>query len=209
MTLEALDAAARAQALAVMGALHPPEGGTLILLGPDEPAFWPVFTASPEYADGAPDPLDRWSKRVIGGLAQTLGAGAEFPSDGPPYPPFITWALDSGRCWSSPVGLLVHDRAGLFASFRGALRLAERLDRPAPPARSPCSYCLGPCISACPVGAFAGGAYDVAVCKAHLDTAEGADCWQGCLVRRACPVSVRYGRLPEQSVFHMKAFHPQ
>ena len=29
-------------------------GGTLLLLGPDEPAFWPLFQASPEYPDGAP-----------------------------------------------------------------------------------------------------------------------------------------------------------
>ena len=58
----------RAEALAC-GALHPgpddcaPEGtGTLILLGPHEPRFWTAFAESPEYRDGAPDPLDRWSR---------------------------------------------------------------------------------------------------------------------------------------------------
>ena len=203
-----LDAAARAVGLAVLGALHE-DGGTVVMLGPDEPEFWALFTASGEYSDGQPDPLDRWSKRVIGGLAEAFGGSAVFPSDGPPYPPFISWALATGRCWSSPVGLLVHDTAGLFTSFRGVIRFETALDIPPPPSRSPCSYCMGPCISACPAMAFASGSYDVAACKAHIETDAGAECYQGCKVRIACPVSQSYGRLPEQSEFHMKAFHPK
>jgi len=57
--------------------------------------------------------------------------------------------------------------------------------------------------------AFAGGSYDVAACKAHLETPEGAECYKGCKVRRACPISQSYGRLEAQSEFHMKAFHPK
>lgn len=203
-----LDAAARAEGLTVLGALH--EGAdTVALLGPDEPAFWAIFTASQEYADGQHDPLDRWSKRVIGGLAEAFKGRAVFPSDGPPYPPFIAWALATGRCWSSPVNLLVHDKAGLFVSFRGALRLSGHIDIPKAPPRSPCSYCMGPCITACPAMALTAGNYDVAACKSHIETDAGADCYQGCKVRMACPVSQSYGRLPEQSEFHMKAFHPK
>lgn len=203
-----LDPAPDSVALEIVGQLA---GGpdTIILLGPKEPEFWPAFSSSEEFADGAPDPLDRYSKRIVGELAQDWGGKAVFPSDGPPYPPFITWALESGEIWSSPVGLMVHHRQGLWLSFRGAVRL-EGQELQAPKAsRSPCSYCMGPCISACPVGAFAGGSYDVEACKARLDTAEGADCWKGCLVRRACPISQSYGRLSEQSEFHMKAFYPK
>lgn len=214
MTLARLDCAARARALAVRGALHPgpddgaPEGpGTIVLLGPDEPHFWPVFAASEMYADGKPDPLDRWSKRQIGALAAEFGGQALFPSDGPPYPPFIRWALDSGQTWPAPVGLLVHDRAGLFVSYRGALALPERLPLPAP-AQRPCDSCAArACETACPVGALAPGQnYDVPRCRAHVLSDAGADCRQGCLVRRACPVSERFGRLSEQSRFHMAAF---
>ena len=75
----------------VLGAFHPgpdddaPAGcGTLVLLGPDGPGFWTIFRASPEVGDGAPDPLDRWSERVIGALAARLGAAALFPFGGPP-----------------------------------------------------------------------------------------------------------------------------
>lgn len=209
MTYEEISSAAQGSCVVIVGALHTEDGGTLLLIGPDEPSFWDQFTASPEFDDGEDDPLDRWSKRNIGALAKKFNAEALFPSDGPPYPPFLQWAIDSGRCWSSPVHLLVHDTAGLFLSFRGALKLAERLELPMTPKQSPCSHCMGPCITACPVMAFASGSYDVDVCKTHIETPEGSDCYQGCLVRRACPVSQSYGRLPEQSEFHMKAFHPK
>ena len=189
-----------------MGALHD-AGATLVLLGAG-PGFWPVFTASPEHADGAPDPIDRWSRRVIGGLAP--GARAVFPFDGPPYAPFLAWARASGAAWDSPVGMLVHDRAGLMISYRGALRFEGELPLPPRPASAPCTACAAPCTTACPVDALsAARGYDVAACHAFLDTAEGQDCLtRGCRARRACPVSESFGRDPAQSAFHMKAFHP-
>ncbi len=192
--------------LALMG-LVGEDQQTIALLGPLEPDFWRRFTAAPEYRDGAPDPLDRYSKRVIGALATALNARALFPSDGPPYPPFLDWARASGRCHLSPVGLLVHDTAGLWLSFRGALRLPKRLPIPAAPP-SPCATCAQPCRTACPVGALGAQEYDVAACHAWLDTPQGAPCMTtGCAVRRACPVGATYGRLAAQSAFHMKAFH--
>ncbi|MEQ8920433.1 MAG: ferredoxin [Roseovarius sp.] len=184
-----------------------PEGvASLVLLGPLEPGFWPAFTASPEYRDGASHPLDRWSHRVITGMAEALNATPFFPFGGPPYQPFIAWAKASGRAHSSPVGLLVHDTAGLMISYRGALGFARHIDAPAPPP-SPCERCeTRPCLTACPVDAFASGSYDVAACKADLDR-PGNDCMtRGCAVRRACPVSRGHGRLEAQSAFHMRAF---
>ena len=66
---------------------------TIALLGFAGAAEWPVFTASPEARDGGADPLDRWSRRVVGELAETFGARALFPFEGPPYWPFQGWAL--------------------------------------------------------------------------------------------------------------------
>ena len=60
---------------------------TLLLIGLNEPGFWPHLTAQPEW-DGAPDPIDRWSRRVIGGVACDIGAKALCPFGGPPYHPF-------------------------------------------------------------------------------------------------------------------------
>ncbi|SMX30997.1 ferredoxin [Actibacterium lipolyticum] len=203
-------------ALTVFGAFHPspgdhaPEGcGTLILLGPNEPGFWPHFTASPEYLDGCCNRLDRWSTRVISKMADEFGATPLFPFGGPPFQPFIRWANRSGRAWPSPVSLLVHDVAGLFASYRGALALPERIALPPLPAR-PCDTCIEqPCRDACPAGAMSGPGYALDTCHTFLDTPDGNDCMtQGCNVRRACPISQSYDRKPEQSAFHMAAFHP-
>jgi ferredoxin len=180
---------------------------SVALLAPDEPAFWPLFSTSGEMRDSAPNPLDRWSRRVIGRLACALGTKAVFPFGGPPWRPFTGWARRSGRAWPSPVGLLVHDTAGLWISYRGGVLLEEEV--PPLEAARPCDACPErPCLVACPVGALSPENYDVAACHAVLDSSGGQDCLQGgCLVRRACPVGAGR-RDPAQSAFHMKAFHP-
>lgn len=180
---------------------------TLLLLSPDEPAFWPGFVQSPEYRGGAADPMDRWSKRVISDWAATLGAVPLFPFGGPPFQPFIDWALSSGRVHSSPSGMIVHPDAGLYLSFRGALALREEVDVPAD-CSHPCNNCVTqPCLMACPVEAFSSGSYDVPRCKGHLATPEGSVCMsKGCAIRRACPHGKSYGRIKEHSSFHMSYF---
>ena len=187
-----------------------PEGtNTLVLLGPDEPGvFWEIFVRGTEYLDEAPDPLDRWSRRTVETLAHVLPeASAVFPFEGPPYLPFPRWALETGHVWTSPVGLLVHDEAGLWVSFRGALALKTRLNLPEQ-AESPCGTCAGqPCRTACPVGALTPEGYDVPRCKAYVLSEEGERCRiQGCAVRRACPVSASWERAEAQAHFHMEAF---
>lgn len=209
-----LQTAAEARYLNILGGFHPKEDDntptgckTLLLLGPHEPDFWPAFTSSSEYADGAPHPMDRWSSRVISAWAKNLDSIALFPFGGPPYLPFFSWGLRTGRIHASPIMLLVHDQAGLFVSFRGALALKQHVDLPTPPA-NPCNTCNDkPCRFSCPVDAFDGSGYDVPKCKGYLATAEGQDCMSlGCAARRACPVSDKHPRAAAQSAFHMTAF---
>jgi epoxyqueuosine reductase len=213
VALPALDALLEAERLEVLGGFAVADGEegfpagtrTLLLLGPKEPGFWAHLQTQPEWA--GPDPVDRWSRRVIGRIACDLGAKAQFPFGGPPYHPFYQWALRTGRVWDSPVRLLVHSGQGLMVSFRGALALKEAMEVP-PPAVKLCDGCAAPCLTACPAGALTGAGYDVPACHAWLDRAEGAECLSGgCLVRRACPVSQSYARLPEQSAYHMRQFH--
>lgn len=208
MEIGTLETQAATRGLTILGGFHPtpedacPQGTqTLLLLGPCPLSFWPTLQAAPEAEQ--PDAVDRWSRRVIGTWACDLGAKALFPF-GAPVRPFISWALRTGRCHSSPVQLLVHDAQGLMVSFRGALALKTKIDLlPAPP--SPCIACADkPCRTACPVDAL-GARYDTGLCHTHLDT-PGNDCMaKGCAARRACPVSPL--RPDAQSAHHMRYFH--
>jgi len=213
MRLKQIRATALDYGLDVYGAFHPPAGdyshaASLVLLGPAAD-FWTVFTASPIYQDAQPDPIDRWSKKVITAIANHLGARPMFPFGGPPYAPFINWAKASGRAWDSPVGMLVHDLTGLMVSYRGALAFDAPLTLPAQTYQNPCESCATkPCLTACPVGALSGNhAYNVPACHAYMDTDAGNTCLtQGCLVRKACPASIGAHRVAEQSALHMRAF---
>ena len=207
---------AREHALEIFGILEttakdpiPASYRSLILLGPEEPGFWAHFTASHEWKDGCTDAMDRWSHRVISELATRFDAMPLFPFGADPPAPFIQWALRSGRAWQSPVSLLVHDRAGLFLSFRGALAMRMRAPKSAT-VTSPCATCATrPCLDACPAYALAPTGYDLSACHEFLNSPPGRACMgQGCAVRRSCPVSQSYARNPAQSAYHMKAFHP-
>ena len=128
VSLSVIEALAARHFLAVLGGfLCEDEAGlpagtrSVLLLGPLEPGYWPHVKSQPEW--GGADPVDRWSRRVIGGIACELGAKALFPFGGAPYHPFYQWALRTGRVWDSPVRLLVQAEQGLMVSFRGALAL--------------------------------------------------------------------------------------
>lgn len=199
-----------------MGSLHPRHVhtaeeavGTIVLLGTGA-GFWHAYSAAPESNDDLPNPVDRWSKRVVGSIAQSLGATTSFPSDGPPYPPFISWALATGRFFQSPVGMMVHDTVGLMISLRGALHLPFKIDLSDAPATSPCETCAAPCTTACPVNALSvDEPYNLKACHDFLDTTSGTDCMlRGCKARRVCPLSAGANRPDAQSALHMKAFHP-
>lgn len=199
--------------LAVTGAFHPVEDdgvpagtGTLLLIGADGGAMWPVFQTSPEAGDGAPHPLDRWSQRVLEALAGRHGATVLFPFGGPPWHPFIRWAERGEGARVSPVVMQVSPTRGLWASYRGALALPDKLSLNRRLTIDPCANCPAPCTTACPVDAFADGRYDVAACVAHVTSPEGEPCRAGCLVRHACPAG-RAACPPEpQRRFHMAAF---
>ena len=202
MTLDEITKDVQRFHLAVLGGFHE-KNTTTLLLGPGA-GFWEYVKNHAQFR--GPDPLDHWSGWAVYGLARRMGAEPFLPYKGPPYHPFIEWALRSGEAWQSPVGLLVHKDAGLLVSYRGALRFAGRIDLPIP-ATSPCETCVErPCVTACPVDALTPSGYDVPRCKANIDV--DTTCRSACRVRMACPVSQSYPRDPAQTAFHMEAFHP-
>ena len=199
--------------LIVRGGFHPDTSdgvpgnpGTLVLIGNAGPAMWEVFAKEHR---GGPDPLDAWTRTVLGGVAAKLGATALFPFDGPPCLPFQRWAMRAEAVFPSPIGPLIHPEYGLWHAYRGALAFAEALDLPErAPAGNPCEACAAkPCLTTCPVDALKPGAYDVPACVAHVDSAAGRDCLDlGCAARRACPVGRDHHYPPPQARFHMDHF---
>lgn len=218
MTIETVLAAISGAGLVPRGALAVEEKerrgaladiGAIVLAGMAGRDGWSAFAASPEAADGADHPLDRWSRRVIEVLARDLGALALFPFGGPPFWPFQQWARRAEPVHPSPIGLLIHPRYGLWHSYRGALGFSEALDFPEPATEpSPCDSCRErPCLCACPIGAFSTAGYDVAGCAGHLEDPAGGDCMGfGCRARRACPVGAGDAYGPDQASFTMRAF---
>lgn len=210
--------------LALRGGFHPePEDGvpalpggvaarTVLMLGnagaQSGDPMWRAFAAARHRFDG-PNPLDDWTRSVVDTLARDVGAEALYPFGGAPYWPFQRWAMRAEPVFPSPLGLLVHPVHGLWHGYRAALIFAELL--PLPPREdvsSPCTSCAAkPCLTACPVGAFTAGGYDVEACAAHLESADGTACLDGgCRARLACPVAPARAPIPDQARFHMEAF---
>jgi len=182
----------------------------LLLIGNGGSSFWPAFRHSAEFRDGLADPLDRWSKRVGENLAASLGGRVIFPFDGPPYPPFLSWATKTGQVLPSPVSMFMHAKFGLWHAYRFALALSELRDGFTAEAEfnSPCLNCEDqPCLNVCPVSAFTGNSYRVDQCMDYLATDPETACRKrGCEARRACPVGREFTYLPAHAKFHMDAF---
>ncbi len=185
------------------------EVATIVLIGVAGRRGWDAFALSPEAREGGGDPLDRFSRRIVDGLASELAAIALHPFGGPPHWPFQQWARRAEPVHPSPIGLLIHPVYGLWHSYRGALAFRRALDLPdVEPRPSPCEACRErPCRVACPVGAFTEAGCDVPGCAAHLRSAAGGDCMAlGCAARRACPVGRAHAHRAEQASFAMRAF---
>ncbi len=221
MDIATIERAAEVHGLKLRGGFHPEAAdrvpslsdgeavGTLILLGNVGNGLWQSFGASPEFNDRLPDPLNRWSQRIIGLLAADLGAAVHLPFGGPPHLPFVAWAKRAEPVVESPLGMLIHHDYGLWHAYRGALAFAETIDLPPRETRArPCDTCADkPCLTACPVNAFTTTGYNVAACVGHIATAAGGDCMElGCRARRACPIGREYRYNNDQARFHMAAF---
>ncbi|HTV49607.1 MAG TPA: hypothetical protein VME21_00375 [Steroidobacteraceae bacterium] len=215
---ERICAAAEVAGLACRGGFHPgradevpslsdgTQPATVILLGFAGASHWERFSGSPELGDGDADPLDRWSKRIIGELSKRFEATALYPT-GPPWLPFQRWAQRAEGLRASPLGILIHPRFGLWHAYRGALALRERIGVPLLQGAHPCDDCAErPCLSACPVGAVRARGFDQGRCAERLAAPDGHPCRSaGCIARASCPVGAEFRYGVEQSAFHMRA----
>lgn len=172
----------------------------------DTHAMWDVFSSSPEYGDGLANSLDRWTKRVIGGIAVSTGSNVIYPF-GEMLWPFQRYASAATGMKSSPIGLMIHPEFGLWQAFRAVLIFNEKVELDErDDLTHPCDTCSDkPCLNSCPVDAFTSLGFAVSDCRDHLASSNGPDCKSlGCQARAACPVGVPYS--DHQIKFHMKSF---
>jgi ferredoxin len=189
-----------------------PAGGparSLLLVGQAGSAPWPYFKIWLGQQPKIPDnPLDSWSREVIGAVARRFEARAVSPSDRP-YHPFQQWAMRAEGLKPSPLGILMHPHYGLWHAYRGALLFNAALELPrAGPSRHLCEACAGkPCLHSCPVDAFSSDTFAHEACVGHVRGKDGAACLGGgCLARNACPYGREYRYPGEVQAFHMRAF---
>lgn len=182
---------------------------SVLLVGQAGAAPWPHFLRWLEkQSQPIDDPLDRWSREVIGAVAGKFGARAVSPSDRP-YLPFQQWAVRAEGLRPSPLGILMHPQYGLWHAYRGALLFENEIALQQPhEVVHLCDTCLEkPCLKSCPVEAYSANGFAHETCLAHVRGQNGAPCRTGgCLDRNACPYGTDYRYPAEVQAFHMAAF---
>ncbi|QIA23078.1 4Fe-4S dicluster domain-containing protein [Mesorhizobium sp. AA22] len=182
---------------------------SVLLVGQAGAAPWPHFLRWKEsQLQAVANPLDTWSREVIGGVANDFGARAVSPSDRP-YLPFQQWAMRAEGLRPSPLGILMHPQYGLWHAYRGALLFEVEIALHEPRGVIHlCDTCVDkPCLKSCPVSAYSADGFAYETCLAHVRGQSGAPCRTGgCLDRNACPYGVDYRYPPQVQAFHMAAF---
>jgi epoxyqueuosine reductase QueG len=165
-----------------------------------------------EARDGAPNPLDRYTARVVSAAARAalapLGVAhaAAFPFGAHPLIPFQRLGRAAGLGGPGPLGLQIHPEFGPWWAYRGLGVVA----RPLPAAPGPgdgCAGCDAPCVAACPARAVARGGFDVAACHARRLVAE--PCRLSCDARIACVLGPAHRYRDVELAFHMRASLPR
>lgn len=187
---------------------HPP-AKSVLLIGNAGASYWQHFSRWRETQQpDLNDPLDIWSRKVIGAVADTFGARAISPSDRP-FAPFQQWAMRAEGLRPSPLGILMHPDYGLWHAYRGALLLDHEI--PFQEVRKVvrlCDLCdEKPCLKACPVNAYSEAGFAYRNCLTHVRSSLGEACRSdGCLDRNACPHGAAYRYPPYVQAFHMAAY---
>jgi hypothetical protein len=168
---------------------------------------------APERGDGAPNPLDRYTRRVATDVARGVLAGRGvahamyFPFMGStPALPFQRLGRAAGVGPSSPLGLQVHPAFGPWWAYR-ALIVVDVALSPAAPLGDACAGCPAPCVGACPGGAVRTTGFVIPACHTHRLAAP--PCQLSCAARIACVRGPEHRYSDEQLAFHMRASMPR
>jgi hypothetical protein len=182
---------------------------SVLLVGQAGDAPWPHFMGwRQSQPHDVANPLDTWSRQVIGEIAARFGARAVSPSDRP-YLPFQQWAMRAEGLKPSPLGILMHPEYGLWHAYRGALLFDVEISIQTPrEVIHLCDACDGkPCLKSCLVDAYSASGFAYESCREHVRGPSGGPCRDGgCLDRNACPYGTAYRYAPNAQAFHMAAF---
>lgn len=191
------------------------DGNLGVMIASPGRIMWPHFSSSVEFRDGLRDPMERWSARILAGIAKEFDARLVLPFDRP-FPPFQTWTAQAAGLRCSPLGLLIHPDYGLWFGLRGALFFGadvenlyvDKVNQQEDVYSEICQKCdEKPCLSHCPVDSFSDGNLNYSRCISHLKSKNLPNCLeQGCAARAACPVGRQHQYRSEQLQFHMMAF---
>jgi len=191
-----------------------PRARAAVIVGAGGPRFFDLFSSgSPEAEDGAPNPLDRFTKRVaaeaVAAALRPLGVAhaVYFPFDGAePLIPFQRLGRAAGLGGPGPLGLQIHPTFGPWWAYR-ALIVVDRALTPPPPIGDGCAGCDEPCVVACPAQAVARTGFAVSACHARRLVAE--PCRLSCAARIACVRGPEHRYTDVQLAFHMAASMPR
>jgi len=187
-----------------------PDARTALVVASGGRALWTALRAAPEI-DAACDPVDTYTARVLGDLAQRLlEAGqpsrALYPLErrGDAWADFVGLAREAGLGAPSRLGLLIHPVYGPWMSIRAIL--LTHLEWPQGVSASdfdPCSGCAAPCAEACPGGAVGPEGISARVCYEKQLTVPA--CALRCSARHACVVGTEHAYAEEAEAHHMRS----
>lgn len=132
-----------------------------------------------------------------------------------PYAPFQSWAKRAHIGYSSPLGMLVHPKWGLWFAFRAAILSTDKIegliDNPYNEEISPCIPCSDkPCISNCPAKAVKAECFNYQNCQNYLRDNSHSHCaTYSCIARNSCPIGQEYRYSDEHQKFHMALYVDQ
>ncbi len=189
-----------------------PDATFALIVGSGGPAFFDRFQAGPEACDGASDPLDRYTRRIVGELVAralaplAVGYAIGFPFGAEPFLPFQRLGRAAGLGGPGPLGLQIHPIYGPWWAYRAVVAVNRSLS-PEPPPGDGCAGCAAPCVVACPASAVQRGGFSIVLCQAHRRVAE--PCRLSCAARIACIRGPEHRYADRELAFHMAAALPK
>ena len=185
-----------------------------LVVGSGGPTFFDRFEAAGvEAVDGAPNPLDRYTRRVVDAAVTSvlgsLGVGHAvfFPFAGlSPLIPFQRLGRAAGVGPPGPLGLQIHPVYGPWWAYR-ALIVVDRALHTGPSLEDTCSGCPAPCVGACPGAAVSTAGFSIPAC--HAERLRAPACRLSCAARIACVRGPEHRYRDEELAFHMIASMPR